>query len=199
MSAFVTEAFVNDYKSTIMLLLQQRGSKLRGAVTEGTYTGEAGKAVEQIGQVAAQKKTSRHGDTPLIDTPHDGRWVFPSDYEWADLIDNVDKLKMIINPTSSYAINGAYAMGRSMDEEIIAAFFGISKTGQKGTTNTPFPSAQQVAAGGSNLTVAKLRAAKKILMKNEVDIDVDPLFVAITAEQHDSMLSETQAISLDYN
>ena len=199
MSFQVNTAFVQDYKNTVSLLLQQRGSKLRSAVTQDSFTGKSGKAVEQIGAVNAQKRTSRHGDTPLISTPHDARWVFPTDYEWADLIDDQDKLRMIIDPTSPYAVNGAYAMGRSIDDALIDSFFGTAKTGENGTTSTAFPTAQQVASGSAGMSIAKLRSAKKILMANEVDVDNDPLFIAITAEQHDDLLGETQAVSLDYN
>jgi hypothetical protein len=200
MSFQVSTAFVQDYKSTVQHLLQQKGSKLRGAVTMDTYTGKAGKAVEQVGAVAAQKRTTRHGDTPLISTPHDARWVFPTDYEWADLIDDQDKLRMIIDPTSPYAVNGAYAIGRAFDESILEAALGTSLTGEDGTTSTAFDTTNQtIASSSAGLTIAKLREAKKILMSNEVDIDNDPLFIAFTAEQHDDLLSETQAISLDYN
>lgn len=201
MSYEVTTAFVQDYKNTVALLLQQQGSRFRGTMTEdGSYTGKGAKAVEQIGAVAAQKRTSRHSDTPLISTPHDARWVFPTDYEWADLIDNQDKLRMIIDPTSPYAINGANAMGRAIDDEVIEAFFGTALTGENGTTSTAFDTAnQQIAAGAAGLTVAKLREAKKILMANEVNVDMERLYVAVTAEQHDDLLSETQAISLDFN
>lgn len=199
MSFEVSTAFVQDYRSTVQLLLQQRGSKLRGAVTTGTYTGKAAKVVEQIGQVAAQRRTTRHADTPLISTPHDARWVTPKDYEWADLIDDVDKLRMIIDPTSPYALNGALALGRAMDDEIITAFFGTALTGEDGDTSTSFDSGQQIVSGSTGLTIAKLRAAKKLFLENEVDLDMDSLYLAFTADQHDDLLSETQAISLDYN
>ena len=205
MSFQVTTHFVQQYTTNVQLLLQQKGSKLRDAVTVGSYTGKAAKAIEQVGPVSAQKRTVRHGDTPLISTPADARWVFPVDYEWADLIDDQDKLRMLIDPTSSYAQNGAYALGRAMDDEIIAAFFGTSKTGENGSTNTVFDTSnQQVAVatgstGATGLNISKLREAKRILMANEVDIDNDPLFVILTAQQHDDLLNEAQAISLDYN
>ena len=200
MSFEITTAFVQQYRTNVQHLLQQRGSRLRTAVSSATYTGKAAKAVEQVGAVAAQKRASRHADTPLILTPHDARWVYPVDYEWADLVDNVDKLRMLVDPTSAYALNAAYALGRAIDEEIINAFFATSKTGENGTTDTAFDTAnQQVAAGSTGLTVAKLRSAKRVLMENDVDIDNDPLFIAITAQQHDNMLGETQAVSLDFN
>lgn len=204
MSFNITTHFVQQYTTNVQLLLQQKGSKLRNTVTVGSYTGKAAKAIEQVGPVTAQKRTIRHGDTPLISTPANARWVFPTDYEWADLIDDQDKLRMLIDPTSSYSQNGAYALGRAMDDEIITAFFATAKTGENGSDNTVFGADQDVvvgtgSTGPTGLNLAKLREAKKILMQNEVDIDNDPLFCVITASQHDDLLNEAQAISLDYN
>lgn len=202
MSFEVTTAFVQQYTTNVQLLLQQRGSKLRNAVTVGSYTGKAAKCVEQIGEVTAIKRTTRHGDTPLISTPHDARWVFPTDYEWADMIDDQDKLRMLIDPTSPYAMNGAFALGRAMDDLIIEGAFGTNKVGENGTDNMVFATGtQQVAVGGTpvGLTIAKLRAAKKILMANEVDPSIDELFFALTAEQLDNLLGTTEVTSADYN
>lgn len=200
MSFEVTTAFVQQYSTNVQLLLQQRGSRLRDCVTVGSYTGKAAKAVEQIGSVTAQARTSRHSDTPLISTPHDARWVHPTDYEWADMVDDQDKLRMLIDPTSPYAINGAHALGRSMDSLIITAALGTSMTGENGSTSTAFDTAgQQIAASAAGLTIAKLRAAKKILMANEVDVATDPLYIAVTAEQLDDLLGTTEVTSADYN
>lgn len=200
MSFQVSTAFVQQYTTNVSLLLQQRGSKLRDAVTVGSYTGKAAKAVEQIGAVTAQARTSRHADTPLISTPHDARWVFPTDYEWADMIDDQDKLRMLIDPTSPYAVNGAYALGRAMDDLIITAALGTSMTGENGSTSTSFATAtQQIAVGGTGLTIAKLRQARRILMANEVDVAMDPLYIAVTATQLDELLGTTEVTSSDYN
>jgi hypothetical protein len=200
MSFQVTTAFVQQYTTNVQLLLQQRGSKLRDAVTVGSYTGKAAKAVEQIGAVTAQKKTSRHSDTPLISTPHDARWVFPTDFEWADMIDDQDKLRMLIDPTSPYAVNGAYALGRAMDDIIIEAALGTAKTGENGDVNTNFATAtQQIANGGTGLTIAKLREAKRIMMANEVDPSADELYMLVTAKQLDNLLGTTEVTSSDFN
>ena len=206
MSFNITTAFVQNYQSTVTMLLQQRGSKLRDAVTVGSYVGKAARAVDQIGPVTAQKVVGRHADTPMISTPHDARWIYPKDYEWADLIDDLDKLRMIADPSSAYAQNGAYALGRAIDDEIIGAFFGVAKTGETGAVSTAFPTSTStnvvgVDTGGtaSGLNVEKLRKAKKMLMAAQVDLDADPIFCAITAQQHDDLLNELQVVSLDYN
>lgn len=205
-NANIDRAFVFQYRTNIELLLQQMGSRLRMGVEEDQYKGKSAMVVEQVGAVEPVIRATRHADTPLIETPHDSRWVNPVDYEWADLIADIDKVRRLTDPQSAYARNGAVALGRAMDREIITAFFGDARTGIDGGTLTSFDTAnQQVAAtvggGGSavGMNVEKLRRAKRILMANEVDIDNDKLFVAITAQQHDDLLAETQAISLDFN
>lgn len=198
MSNEILDWSVIDYKSTVEHLLQQRGSKLRMCVMEDTYHGKAGAAVNQLGAVTAVAKTTRHADTPLIETPQDKRWVYPTDYEWADLIDDQDKLRIIADPTSPYAINGAMALGRAMDDLIITAATGTSKTGEDGSTSTTFPSAQTATTTAGGLTVAKLREAMQLLIAAEVDVDNEPLYCAIGAQQHDDLLGETQAVSLDF-
>ena len=198
MSNEILDWSVIDYKSTVEHLLQQRGSKFRGAVMEESYHGKSGAAVNQLGAVTAQAKTTRHADTPLIETPQDKRWVYPTDYEWADLIDDQDKLRIIADPTSPYAINGAMALGRAMDDLIVTAATGTSKTGEDGTTSTSFPSGQTAGTTSGGLTVAKLREAMQLLIAAEVDVDNEPLYCAIGAQQHDDLLGETQAVSLDY-
>jgi hypothetical protein len=200
MSQQVTTAFVQQYANNVSLLLQQRGSKLRPYVMSSSYTGKSAKIVEQIGQVVAQKRTTRHADTPLIETPHDARWVNPLDYRIADLIDDEDKLRMLIDPQSPYAMNQALAIGRAMDDEIISKALGDNKTGEDGTTTTGFDTSnQQIVSDSVGLTVAKLRKAKKILLANEVDTSFDPLFIAVTAAQIDDMLNSTEVGSYDYN
>lgn len=200
MSNQVTTAFVVEYKANVDMLLQQRGSVLRDTVSQDTYRGKAGVPVEQIGAVMARKRAARHGDTPLIETPHARRWVYPSDYEWADLVDSFDKLKAGIRIEGAYAQNGAYALGRGMDDEIIAAFFGISRIGEEGAETEGFDTTnQQISAGTDGLTVAKLKEAQEILMANEVDVDNDPMTCVITARQNADLMGQMEIMSSDYN
>jgi hypothetical protein len=209
MSFNVSTAFVQQYATNVQMLLQQQGSRLRDSVQSMMFQGKAASMAEQFGSVSPVRNQSRHSDTPLISTPQDKRWIYPNDYDWADLIDNQDKLRMLIDPTSSYAMAGAWAMGRAMDDEIIAGFFGSNNTGENGTSATgtlyAFNSnSQSVAAtvgasAATGLNIAKLRAAKRILMAAEVDVDNDPLYCVISSRQHDDLLNEAQAINLDYN
>lgn len=195
--------FVNAYTTNVVMLLQQKGGKLAPVVTQGTYTGQAAKAVDQVGAVKAVKNLPRHSDTPLISTPAGARWVYPNDYEWADLIDDQDKLRMIIDPTSAYVQNAVNSLRRSQDDEILQAFFASSMTGQNGTVAVTFPSGQiigvNVGGTGSGLNLPKMRAAKRLLMAAGVDLESESLHIAITSAEHDSLLNEIQVTSLDFN
>lgn len=199
MSNEVVNWNVREYKQNVELLLQTMGSNLRSAVMSDTYTGEGGRPVNQIGSVTAQEKIARHADTPLIETPHDARWVEPRDFEWADLIDTQDKLRLLADPQGPYAQNGAMALGRKIDQILLEAALGTSKTGPQGGTNETFDTTNyQIAVGTTGLTVDKLRTAKRMLMgaKNRMS---EPQYIAITAQQHDDLLNEPEVTSGDYN
>lgn len=199
----ITVASVQEYKAAVDLLLQQEGSRFRNAVTTDTYVGKAASAVEQFGEVAAVKRVTRHSDTPLLDVPQAKRWVFPNDYEWGSMIDNVDKLRMIVDPAGPYARSGANAMARAQDDEIIPAFFATAKVGENGTDNEAFDAAFEVGVnvGGtaSGLNVAKLQAALRLLMQAYKGDVMEPIYCAISSFEHDSLLSEIQVASRDFN
>ena len=197
MSTQVTTAFVNQFSSNVQMLSQQMGSLLRGAVDVESVNGEKA-FFDQIGSSAAVKKTSRHADTPLVETPHTRRMVTMSDYEWADLIDDNDKVRLLVDPTSNYSKAAAAAMGRAMDDEIIAAALGTAKTGKDGGTDTALPSGQKVAHGSAGLTVAKLLSAKEILDANSVDPSIARTIV-VSPKQVTDLLNTTEVKSSDFN
>lgn len=195
--------YVQQYSTNVELLLQQKGSKLRGLVSEGSYSGKQASPVDQIGAVTAQRRTSRFAPMGRVDAPTDRRWVFPSFYDLPQLVDSIDKLQMITDPESALVQNAIYAMGRAMDDEIIAAFFADAKTGESGASTTTFGSGQSVSVslGGttSGLNVPKLREARRLLMANEVDLDTVMPTIVITSNEHDDLLGEIQITSKDYN
>jgi len=193
---------VQQYSTNVNLLLQQRGSKLANAVMTGNHVGKQASPVDQVGAVTAQKVTDRFAPMPRVDAPTDRRWVFPIDYDLPQQIDSFDKLRLITNPESVYALNASYAMGVAKDDEIIAALFGDAKTGEAGATSTAFPTGNEVSVnvGGtaSNLNLAKIREARRLLMANQVDFDNDEIFIAVTSTEHDSLFNEVQVTSKDF-
>ena len=199
MSNQITTAFVQQYSSNVQMLAQQMGSRLREAVDVESITGKNA-YFDQVGVTAAQIRTSRHASTPQIDTPHSRRRVSLADYEWADLIDDADKVRMLADPTSSYAKAAAAAMGRSMDDVVITALGGTAYSGETGGTSVALPSTQKFATSNQSdgLTVAKLLDAKKKLDLKDVDPSI-ARFVVCGATQISDLLNTTEVKSSDYN
>ena len=199
MSSEITTAFVQQYSANVQMLAQQMGSRLREAVDVETVTGKNA-YFDQVGSTSAQVRSSRHADTPQIDTPHSRRRVSLADYEWADLIDDQDKVRMLIDPTSSYAKAAAAAMGRSMDDVIITALGGTAYTGETGSTSTALPSTQKFATASQSdgLTIAKLLDAKKKLDLKDVDPSLKR-YVVCGSTQISDLLATTEVKNSDYN
>ena len=197
MSFEITTAFVEQFEGNIDLLSQQMNSRFGGKVREETQTGETA-FFEQVGPTEVEEATSRHDDTPRMDTPHARRQVTLRTWRWADLIDNADKVRMLIDPTSTYARNAVMSFNRKRDLLIIQAALGTAKTGKAGGTSTTLPSTQKIAHGSAGLTIAKLLEAKEILDENEVDEQITR-YIATTAKQITELLNTTEVKSSDYN
>src|SRR6185312_9070545 len=106
MSFTITDAFVQQFTGNVAFLAQQSASRLRGKTLEDQITGESG-FMEQVAPSAARKRQSRHGDSPIMNTQHLRRRVTHFGYEWGDLVDRLDKVALLIDPTSAYAQTGA--------------------------------------------------------------------------------------------
>ena len=95
MSLNIPNHYTISFSTNVMLLLQQKGSKLRGTMSEGMYTGKQASPVDQIGKVEMQQVTSRFGPMPRVDADVDRRWVTPTDFDLPQIIDTFDKLRLL--------------------------------------------------------------------------------------------------------
>ena len=66
MSSQITTAFVQQYSNNVALLSQQKGSLLRASVDVESVIGK-NSLFDQVGVATAQKRVTRHADTPQID------------------------------------------------------------------------------------------------------------------------------------
>lgn len=195
MAFTITEAFVTQFRGNVTHLAQQKGSKLRNAVRREVVIGKE-HAFERLAPSSAVKRASRHADTPLIDVVHSRRLATLSDYDWADLVDNMDKLKLLISPESEYTINGSNAVGRAIDSELLLSFDAAAKNGD-GTTTAFDTTNQEINLGAADMTLASLIQAKKILDKGP--FEEEDRFVAIGPDQLEALLANTSVTSVDFN
>lgn len=205
MSTEITTAFVQQYRDTVMHLVQQKGSVLRPFVR--VTSGLVGKRsyFDQIGKVEPVAVTTRHRDSPLVSTPHRRRAMDLTDWELGDMVDSIDKVRLLIDPGSSYVQAQAMGFGRQIDRKLIDAMRDSALTGETGATSTALPSTQKVAvdyvesgvAANSSLTIAKLRRAKEIMDANEVP--ADDRHIAIGSHELNKLLQDSLIQSIDTN
>lgn len=199
MSVQITRAHVEQYKTRVEMLLQQKGSRFRSAVSTDSYTGKAATVVEQVGEVSAIEKTVRHADTAIVNVPHDRPWVFPRDFPFAALIDQEDKLRMLVEFENPYSEVLSDALRRQIDDLIIEAATGTVKTGENGTTSVTFDTTNhRIVSGSTGMTVNKLIQASEKLMAAEVDPD-ERKYLALSARQIRDLLQDPEVTSADFN
>lgn len=205
MSFEITQGFVQQYKDNVIHLSQQKGSRLRSTVRVQADVRGQNYYFERIGATAAVQRLVRHGDTPLISTPHSRRQLTLLDYEWADMVDEQDRIRLLINPDSQYVIAATNAFGRIMDDIVITAATGSAYSGQDGATSVAFPTATQVigssyntANDGGHMSLPKLLKVKQLFDLADVDPD-EPRWAIISPKQITDLLETTQVTSADYN
>lgn len=203
MSNTINIAYAKQFGSNVMMLSQQKGSRLAPNVRNEQQKGVSA-FYDRLGKTAAVVKTTRHGDTPLVNSDHTRRMVTMVDYEWADLIDDQDKIRTLISPESLYAQAAMWALGRSKDDVIIAAAVGTAYSGVDGATTVSMPNSQKIgavnAAGSAvdKLNVKTLRWVNSKFGVNDVD-ESDERFLCCSQVQLDNLLAQTEVTSADYN
>ena len=204
MSINVPTHFVEQYTTNVAHLLQIQGGKMRPFVTEASYTGKSGVAVDQYGAVEMLEVTSRFAPMGRVDAATDRRWVYPIDYDLPQMVDTFDKLRMMIDPQSPLAQAAVKAAGRRIDETVFDAFFADAKTGVAGGTTESFDTTNHRvdaaigAAADSGLNVDKIIEAIRLLEVNDVDTEMEMPIMAITPTQHANLKRQTQVINSDY-
>lgn len=208
MSFQVTEAMVQQYGTNFRQLYQQRQSRFAPwCQMESGIVGQS-KSVERVGKAEAYDITSRHADTKYVEVPHSRRWLDLQDKGWAELVDEMDKIRMLADPTSPYAQLAVAALNRAKDQIIYNAARGNARTN---AGLVALPSTQKIAVSSSSLTLAKLLAAKEILDANEVDDDQSMALdgqssseqssrvIVVNAKMLTNLYGTTELKSIDYN
>ena len=198
MSVEIPTAMVDTYNTGIEMLAQQMESRLVGRVRRESETGER-MAFDQVGVVAARKRTTRHGDTQYINSPHRRRWVTMEDFELADLLDLQDLLRILNNPGDAYSTAFIAALNRQRDAEIIDAARRTAFIGKKGTDTVDLPAGQVIPHGGTGFTLPKVATAMETLKTANAVDGAAELTIAWTAKQEAEFINTTEVKSVDFN
>jgi hypothetical protein len=196
---------IQQYRDRVQQDLQEKGGRMRAAVTHNSgYIGKGAREVITIGPSRARKVTERYGDSPHMEVPMGGRWIYPTGYEWGHLIDDIDRVMLGMQPDGELQTAGTNAMRTAEDEEILTSMWAPARTGEDGSVTTPWPTANLIpatdagASSASGMTIDKLRAARKMLKKYWNDLDNDPLYMILTENEEYDLFGTNVTISADF-
>ena len=202
MSSQITTAFVQQFNSNVIHLSQQKNSRVAPYVNKKSQSSEV-EFFDRIGLVEAQEKIGRHADVTYADTPHSKRSVTLREYFHADIVDQEDKIKTLIDPEGEYSKAFAAAFARKMDDVVIDAMLGNAYSGKQGAVSSvALPNSQKLASvdgsttTGVNLTLSTLIKLQEIFGLNEVE--EGECYLALGSREKSHLLAITQVTSSDY-
>lgn len=200
MPATITQAFVQQFDTTIRLQAQQKNSRFEPRIHDrGNITGESFTANRLAPGEDTPENTTRHGDTVWSDIIHSTRVAIMKDFYQAYPVDRNDEPKLLANPSGPYMDSLLASWNRRKDREIYAALLGSAQT--KDGSFVVLPAGQKIVAGGTGFTKAKIITTKKIFRANEADGEADnpqELYMAFNAEMLEDVLADTTLTSADF-
>lgn len=203
-SPTITTAFKQQFHDTFIHALQQRESFLgktvvnRGMISGSSFT------VNNIGQSEMREVDGRYQDKSAQDIAHSTRIAYMADYDAGPYpVDRFDLPKLAADPTYKYVELMMAATNRRKDRTIYRALLdgSLTRTLENGSiTTTTLPAGQQIAAGGTGLTKAKVLFAKALFRKNKADSRYEPgtkLYLAYNGDAVRQILSDTTLTTAD--
>lgn len=199
MPASITEAFVEQFDTTIRLESGQKLSRFQDKVTDrGVITGESFTAnmLEDDGSELSADNT-RHGDTIWSNATHLTPQATMSDFFEALPVDRADEPKLLANPSGPYVEMLMRKKNRRIDKIIYDVARG-TQTLKSGSTEA-LPSGQKIAHGSAGMTKAKIIQAKELFRANDCDeYEGEELFMTFDSKTLNDILSDTTLTSADY-
>lgn len=194
MAITISSAFVEEYSNQVIHLSQQGDARLRPHVKEVPLMGESYN-FEILASVDMAAKASRRAVTAYTDDTWTRRVAQSSAFVNTMTVESEDRLKMIVDPESSYAKAQGMAIKRQYDDLIIAAATGAALDGAGATP--AFPAGQVVGDGATAISFDYITQVQEKFMSNEIDMDV-PKVMVVGPTQVRQLMQLTQATSADY-
>ncbi len=200
--AIITEAMVKSYSSNVLHLAQQKGSRLRGKGIRIENQKAERAYYDRLGPGELSELVGRSQDTQYVDPDYSRRAVDMRPYARAVLCDKADKIRVIHEPTSQYAMTNAMAAGRKIDDIIIAAALGDAYGDKEGNTPVPLPDSQKLATfDGTTTTGVPLNIESLIRLRGkfwENESDDEKVYLVVTGRQIENLLNDEKLTNADY-
>lgn len=208
------DQYVPGFTANLALVPQQKTSRLVHFVDADLAYSTPGKlfSADDIDDDDDEiEVVGRAPNSPESFANHLRRVGFFKSYGKGRFIEDLDKVRMLTDPTNTIMAGIMATKQRATDDKIIEGLFGSSYNGENGTTVTGFPSSQVIAvdnrdflhdaedvaaSGNLPLTVGKLIKAKVMLDQSELEGE---RYFAAGSVQLGNLLATTAVTSADYN
>jgi hypothetical protein len=202
-SPTITTAFKQQFHDTFFHALQQKESRFQSAVTDRGMISGSSFTTNNIGLVEAREVTGRYQDKQAQDVAHETRIAAMIDFDIGPLvIDGFDLAKLVADPTFKYSELLVAAANRRKDRTIYRALIdaSLARSSEGGAlTPTNIPAGQQIAAGGTGFTKAKILQAFQIFRSNEADgMAGEELYMAYNGVAARQIMADTTLTSADF-
>jgi len=155
MATSIDQAFIRSYERKVHLVFQRTGAYLKNTVRFRPNVVGSSTTFQKIGTGTATTK-ARHGNITPMNQTHTAPTATLVDFYAGDWVDKLDEAKTNLDVRDAYARGGAYALGRKVDNQIIAILNSTTES-----TSTLTTSSIGNARGGL-LTLAKLLDANDV-------------------------------------
>lgn len=198
MSTSVNQAFVERFSSRVHHLGQQRMSRLRSTVYQQSDRANIYN-FDRLADAAMVGGGARHATITPLNIAHSRRKATVETWDWTELVDRRDAVRVLQNPGSEYEKAAAKAYGRQVDIIIATAVESDSKTTDGAGAPVALPAGQVIGNGTGALSLDYLRQAKRKLDEAEVGDEAGgERYCAINAKGLEDLLKVTEVTSSDY-
>lgn len=191
--------YIQEFDSQIILLAQQKFSKLIGLVNADQQSSQT-EYYRTFGTVSSTLDAAKGASTTYAGGVSDKRALTLGRITVADLISREDIIKMGQDPSPVLQEAFAAEIGRQIDIKILAALTG---TAVAGSGNVALPGGNALAVDysttGTNsaLTMNKVRAIVRLF--NEAEVDENDRIAVVSPGALQSLLKDNTVTSSDWN
>ena len=198
MADTIDVSFVPAFQNVIVGLYAEDPDGLTSTVR--LRTGVVGKTDnwERLGGVKLVPVTSRHQTTPHTEMTHSRRRAQMADRAGAEYLDQLDQIKMMIDPRNEYTQNLVRAYRIFIAETLVDSLnaAATSVANDDTTSTVALPASQSIANGGTGFTMAKWRQGNRIL--DNASVPREGRTALLSAFAIEDLLADATITSKDY-
>lgn len=165
----IEKHYVDAFRRGIEQAFQQSTSRFRPFVEIERQASEF-EFYDRIGVADdMQEDTTRYGDNPVNEIPHDRRRIGLKDYDLGKPIDEKDLIRVAMDPSNAYTQAMVASGNRKIDDVIIDTIFTKAFVGKKGESEVEF-----VDTTSEKITVGELSSGHgRAQLATGGDIQID--------------------------